>query len=132
MNDFERPILAEFGKALMEEVRDETISHLTRLVSGKLATKHHKDLYQQLEKQSLRPEHLEIVGLLLTEAVDSTIANLLRFLDARQIGVLFPANDGRVYDIQAIGDGLVGRPYGAGWIKQFSRFKALAGIERLN
>ena len=47
MDKADRPILDEFGRVLMEQVRDETVCDLERLVSGKMANKQLKELYRR-------------------------------------------------------------------------------------
>jgi hypothetical protein len=132
MNVSDRPILDEFGKALIEQVRDQTISEEQRLVSGKLASREHKELYRVLEGLNLEPEQFDIIGRLLTEAIERVMCNFLLFFEGYRIGILFRDEEGREHNIQAMSDGLYGELYSeAGWIAKFSRFKEGAAIEKL-
>jgi len=132
MNESDRPILDEFGKLLIDHVRDKTIDELKGLVSGKMESKQRKEMHRALESRELEPEQFDIIGRLRMNTVETTMANFLLFFDENNFGILYRDEEGREHDIQTMSDGVAGELYSeAGWIARFSRFKEGAAIEKL-
>jgi hypothetical protein len=133
MNASDRPILDEFGKLLIEHVRDHSIHDVQRLVSGKLVGREQRAMHRALEGAALRADQFEVVGRLLANAIETTMANFLNFLHENEFGVVYRDDRGREHDVQAMSDGLAGELYSeAGWIAKFSEFKEGAAIEKLS
>jgi hypothetical protein len=122
MDKSKRPILDEFGMALMTQVRDDAAAFLQRVISGRMADEGSKRQFKQF--QTLRPADREVLGQFLVLALDAGIARFLHFLDANEIEVLFRYRSGEKHNVQAISDGLAGELYTEdGWIAKFSAFK---------
>ena len=121
MDASKQPVLDEFGKLLMERVRDDACAYLGRLFSGKMADASSKKIYEEIKK--LGKDDRDIVARLLVKAVDAGIVRFLHFLDENEVEVLFGANDGKRYDIRAISDGLAGELHtDKGWVAKYSKF----------
>ena len=122
MDRSKQPILDEFGKLLMAQVRDQTLAYLQRVLSGQTANPLSKDLSLKFKK--LKPDDAEFVRHLLLDAVDGAISRFLYFLDDFQIEVRFRTSNGEQHDVRAISDGLHGEIWTEdGWIERYSKFK---------
>jgi hypothetical protein len=132
MRASDRPILDEFGKLLIDHVRDKTLRELQGLVSGDIVERESQKMYRALESLNLDPEQFAVVARLLTAAVEATMVNFLLFFDENNFGMIYRDEDGREYDIQTMSDGVAGELYSEdGWIAKFCEFKEGAPIERL-
>lgn len=122
MDRSKKPILDEFGKVLMSQVRDRACEDLQRIISGKAADKSGRELYERF--RSLSPEDAKFVQRFLVIALDLGMACFLHFLDDYQIEVLFRSDGKEKHDVRAISDGLHGEIWTEdGWIERFSAFK---------
>jgi hypothetical protein len=77
MRASDRPILDEFGKLLIDHVRDKTLRELQGLVSGDIVERESQKMYRALESLNLDPEQFAVVARLLTAAVEATMVNFL-------------------------------------------------------
>jgi hypothetical protein len=130
MNPSDQSVLDEFGKLLIEHVRDKTIQEQQGIISGKMAR--YEDIYGAIDGLKLEPQQFEVIGRLLMDAIERTVGNFLSFFDENNYGMIFRDEEGREHDIQAMSDGLVGELYTEdGWIARFSSFNEGASIEKL-
>lgn len=121
MDKSKRPILDEFGKTLMTHVRDDALSFLQRIISGKMADATSRELYSQF--QNLDAVEAELVGRLLVSAVDAGVVRFLHFIDEFELELMFRCRSGEIADVRAISDGLAGELHTKdGWIAKFSQF----------
>ena len=122
MDKSKRPLLDEFGEALMTHVRDDALSFLQRLISGKMADATSQELYSQIE--TLDPARADLVGRLLVSAVDAGIVRFLHFMDEFEMELVFQCRSGEKVNVCGISDGLAGELLTKdGWIVKFSRFR---------
>lgn len=122
MDKSKRPILDEFGMALVTQVRDDACGFLQRLISGKMADNTSKELFKRFS--NLTPEDAALVERLLLSAVDAGIVRFLHFLDENEIEILFRDKTGKKHDIRAISDGLAGEIHMEdGWFAKYSKFR---------
>jgi hypothetical protein len=105
----------------MEEVRDDSMNFLKRLVEGQMADSVSKKL--SVELQNLSPKQLVTIKKLLAQAVDAGIVRFLNLFDAYEIGIQLKDDSGKTHDVRKLSDGLVGELYSDnGWQAQFSKF----------
>jgi len=71
------PLLDEFGALLMDRVRDSACEQLQNILTGEMADEYSKELSKNLG--SLDRLQKMVIGQILTEAVDLTIAHFLGF-----------------------------------------------------
>lgn len=121
MNEPANEALEEFGKGLMENVRDEVIAFLERLTSGRMADVTSKAFY--LRFCTLDSQEAEIAKDLALQAADAAIAQFLYYLEAYDLDLLARDSSGEKHDIVATSDGLVGELYTEdGWVARFSQY----------
>lgn len=121
MDNSNRPILDEFGQLLMEKVRDDALSHIQRLITGKLADIASKELNEQFEQ--LDASQAKMMRYLLAKAVDAGIVRFLHFIDEYELDLNFKRSSGEVVNIRSLSDGLAGELHtDRGWIAKFSHF----------
>jgi hypothetical protein len=122
MDKSKRPLLDEFGEAVMTHVRDEALSFLQRVISGKMADANSKELYAHFQR--LDPAEAEFVGRLLVSAVDAGVVRFLHFIDEFELEILFRCRSGEIVNIREVSDGLATEFHTKdGWIAKFSRFQ---------
>lgn len=116
-------ILSEFGKILIEEVRDRTISETDAILSGHMKDVTSKDFYKKIESK-FDFEQKKLLRNLIFHAVDLTIHNFLFMTEQKDaIKLYFNSESGECIDLNKISDGLCGELYSEdGWIKKFSKF----------
>lgn len=115
--------LDEFGRRLVREVRDETISDWEMILSGKMKGERAERIrllisrYATAERGALMP--------IIPEIVDSVLHHLLRWLeedDELQVSCAF--GEEVIDNLAEESDGLPGELYSdAGWIARFSKFQ---------
>ena len=104
-----------FGKILISEVRDETISSLDMMISGKMQGVTAKAIREKLV--SFDKEQLEVLEWLLPKVVDLNLHNMLFMLEEHDNITVVVDNE----DIKSTSDGLAGELYTEdGWISKFS------------
>ena len=113
-------VLDYFGKILMSDVRDETITSLDMMLNGKM-----KGITAQQVREKITgfsDEQLEVLIWLIPKITDTCLHNLLVMLEQNnELKVLL--NDGNANtDIKQISDGLECELYTEdGWIRRFSK-----------
>lgn len=121
MNEPMSLVLDEFGQAVMTHVRDDAISFLERVLSGRMADATSKELHSQL--RDLSPAEAEAIRRLLVTAVDAGIVRFLHFVDECDLQLLFQSRSGDTVNIREISDGLAGEFHtDKGWIARFSKY----------
>lgn len=113
-------VLNYFGKILMAEVRDETITSWDMMLNGKM-----KGITAQQVREKIAgfsDEQLEVLTWLIPKITDTCLHNLLVMLEQNDEVKVF-LNDGKINtDIKEISDGLECELYTEdGWIKRFSK-----------
>lgn len=114
-----RTILDDFGKTLISEVRDRSISEIDMLLDGKM-----KGITAQIFKSKLKSfgkEQIEVIKWLIPQLVDINLNNTLEMIDSNNsIDVKITYNNSQ-YSIKELSDGLSGELYTSdGWIQKFS------------
>lgn len=112
----------EFGKKLIEQVRDQAIS--SREVLGNPYSKSPARLrLNQFDEKCV--DH--VLDVLVPELIDETLFYLLRSIDGGHIRLLYVADDGQKCDLEADGLGeLAGWLNGEdGWVERYSKFKLI-------
>jgi hypothetical protein len=118
----EQAALEEFGKAIITEVRDDACRFLERVVTGKMRDETSKRYYQ--EYQRLHTDCRVAIQHFCLAAVDACLARFLNYFETHEIPIAFRSMIGRVIDVRAVSDGLVGELYNeGGWIAKYSSFK---------
>jgi hypothetical protein len=112
-------ILDYFGKILMSDVRDETITSWDMIVNGKM-----KGITAQQVKEKLTcfsEEQKEVLNWLIPKITDTCLHNLLVMIEQSN-KVKVSVNDGQTnIEVKQISDGLECELYTEdGWIKRFS------------
>lgn len=121
MDESAKKALHQFGKGLMEHVRDEELAFLDRLTSGKMANPRSRELYARY--RTLNVEDAELVREMFADAVVGAIAHFLHYLDEYQFQLFTRDDVEKEHDIVAASDGLAGELYSKdGWIARFSRY----------
>lgn len=113
-------ILDYFGKILITEVRDETITNWNMMLSGKMRG---INAQQVRDKISIfNDEQLDVLKWLMPKIIDSSLHNLLLMIEQND-AIKVEVNDGQKdNDIKEISDGLEGELYTEdGWISRFSK-----------
>ena len=87
MEKSKRAVVDEFGKLMIQEVRDDSFEFPQRLVTGNMADQRSKEMFCELRK--LKAEDLKIVRKLIAQAVDTSIVRFLNFLDVHENEVQF-------------------------------------------
>jgi hypothetical protein len=114
--------LDKFGKLLMTQVRDESISDWKLIVDGQMKDEDSKRICARLSE--FTPHQRDVLLGLVPEIVDTVLHHLLWTLeqegDVVQIGVR--AKGGFVSSLNEVFDGLAGELYSEdGWIARFSK-----------
>lgn len=114
-----------YGKALMSEVRDETISQIDRTIDGKM-----RDESSQLIKEKLsqfNSDQLETLKWLVPQIVDLSLHNLLTMIEQSEVVKIMVIDGKNNVDINQVSDGLAGELYTEdGWIARFSQERYVA------
>jgi len=115
--------LDQFGRILMESVRDQAIDDWDMILDGRMKSARAQDVRQKLS--SLTPDQRETVRALVPQVVDDVIHHLLWTLEQRSgaVRVAVTAPDGAVeQNIAGASDGLAGEVHGdEGWLSRFSK-----------
>lgn len=113
--------LDEFGKGLMEHVRDQTLALYERLTAGNMTDQKSRELYEKVCK--LNSEDAALVRELIVDATDMAISYCLHYLDESEFQLFAREDITRDCDIVATSDGLAGELYNEeGWIARYSRY----------
>jgi hypothetical protein len=127
-NKVKNNALDDFGRILIENVRDTTIEQWEMIVSGKMKGERGKRIKQILEPK-FNEKQLDIVTDLVSQIVDSAVHNLLVTLEQEEIEVYLSNNEQVKTNIVLLSDGLAGELYTEdGWICKYSTKKHIAPI----
>jgi len=108
--------LDEFGKRLMEKVRDEVVSDWEMILSGAMKGERAERIRATLESN---PQAIQAA---LPDVVDSVLHRLLSWFEADQEFELCAKEAGELKPMTEESDGLAGELYGSrGWISRFSK-----------
>jgi len=109
-----------FGKILISEVRDRTITNWDMILNGKM-----KGITAQKVREELSgfsDDNLEVLRWLIPKITDTSLHNLLGMVEQNN-EIKIEIYDGEIKkDITQLSDGLEGELYtDDGWIKRFSK-----------
>ncbi|MFZ5968226.1 MAG: epimerase [Bacillota bacterium] len=109
-----------FGRLIMSEVRDETITSWDMIINGKM-----KGLTAQQVREKISgfsEEQIEVLKWLIPKVTDSCLYNLLTVIEQND-ELKVTISDGQTdTDIKQISDGLGGELFTEdGWITRFSK-----------
>ena len=116
-------VLNNFGRKLINDVRDEVININEHIISGKMRSKENMELYEKF--QVLPPEIQELFKEFIIEAVDKTIHHFLwMFEQNEEYDIInYTKNKSQYISMRDISDGLCGELYTKyGWIEKFSKY----------
>ena len=113
------PVLDEFGRRLIEEVRDETISDWAMIAAGRMKGERADRLRTIINSLSAGSNDL---GSLVPEVVDSVLHHLLRWTEEEHDFRIVGDVAGQVVDdLVEESDGFAGELHtDQGWIARFS------------
>ncbi|WP_454054441.1 hypothetical protein [Clostridium sp. Marseille-Q7071] len=113
-------ILDYFGKILITEVRDETITSWNMMLRGKMRGITAQQIREKISV--FNDEELEVLKWLIPKIIDSSLHNLLLMIEQND-AIKVEVDDGQKdNDIKEISDGLEGELYTEdGWISRFSK-----------
>jgi hypothetical protein len=115
-------ILNDFGKHLINNVRDETIECMEMIISGKMKSEEAQLLYKKTIE--LNNEIKNIINEIIINTIDRNIARLLDLFEQTGKYIIAYDNGDEKININEISDGLSGELYGKnGWIKKYSKYK---------
>jgi ferritin len=107
-----------FGEFLMKRVRDMSISHWEKIISGKLKSADGQMMHKKIVESF---SDIEILEEVVKKVVDTTLHNLLWGLEEDDIVDVIVERDDHKESIKVISDGLAGELYTEdGWIARFS------------
>lgn len=119
----EQDYLDEFGKILIENVRDWVLSNNTKLRAGEMKGKTSLKWYEKIK--NLDEEQKEIILGFAAKTVDSTLHYFLWLFEQHENLKLMIKNEktGEEINLAQISDGLCGELYTEeGWIERFSQY----------
>jgi hypothetical protein len=113
--------LDEFGKMLIESVRDYTLFAIEAIIIGELKGERNVKLSQKIAV--LSPKELDTLKEVVYRTVDLSLHNMLFMFEQSENWVI-SNKEVDVSDINEISDGLAGELYTEdGWINQYSEYK---------
>jgi hypothetical protein len=115
------PLVDEFGKKLIESVRDDALTS-SAVLRNRLS---HDPMRKRLNRYDRKCVD-DVLDLLIPDLIDTTLFHLLRSLDGGDIKLVYVSDDGRACDLEEEGlRELAGWLEGDdGWITRFSKFPA--------
>ena len=120
----ENNCLDNFGRLLMDKVRDESIERYKSIVDNKIKA---PDLIKLAKKiKSLSEDEQSILNELISEVVDNLLFNLLNTLEEEEkIKLFYYDNQAIAHDVVKLSDGLSGELFTEdGWICRYSKYKS--------
>jgi len=115
----QKSALTEFGRVVMERVRDQAIKDGEMLIDGQWKDPRCIALSKALG--NLTPEQRDVLLQLVTSCVDATLHHFLWMLDQEEwIDVAVRTEDETVASLREVSDGLVGDK--VTWIDKFSKY----------
>ena len=113
------PIIEEFAKILMREIRDEAIENCDMALDPEANGSVAKRWRHLLEHSS----PLEIAKTVIADSIDSAICKLLMAIDNGSLKLSFTASDGTIVDLNKEGqEEMAGEfMYSEGWRARYSK-----------
>lgn len=113
--------LDKFGRVLMTQVRDATISDWHKLVTGNMKGERAQQIRAMFT--SFSSEQRNVLLSLVPEVVDTVLHHLLWTLErVDDVRLAVKTTEGEVASIREQSDGLAGELYSTnGWIARYSR-----------
>lgn len=109
--------LDQFGKLLIERVREKAILDWTKILDGRMKGETAERLRPDLSR--LSPSELALVGRLVPQIVDTALHHLLWALEQDEsVEIVVKTPTGAVPSLREASDGLAGELYD--WISRFS------------
>lgn len=117
----EQEILEQFGQLLIQKVRDETITQMEMIISGKMKSKQAL-LIHDLIKDFTSLEAEKLIKIIV-ESIDRSLHQMLFVVENNEQFDIFFCEENRRISMSELSDGLSGELYGEkGWISKFSKF----------
>jgi hypothetical protein len=115
-NSMTKSQLDNFGRAYINDVRDDAIQHWSDIISGNIKAPELIALGNEINNNS--KESIQLLSRLIPRIIDSCISRNLRFFEQHpEFEIL--AGDSNLVDLS---DGLTGELFGRrGWISKFSK-----------
>jgi len=117
-------ILDDFGKILMNQVRDMSVQEYEAIADGSVRAPRLKELSQRL--MSLSDKELLLVNDVVMEVIDNVLFNLLNTLEEEEdekLNLLYYDKEEIPHNIVKLSDGLAGELFTEdGWIYKFSKY----------
>jgi len=114
-------VLSNFGKAFIENVRDNSLFVFEGIVSGHMKSAQGRRLHEEI--QGLSEKELEIIKQVAYKMVDLTLHNTLFFFEQDIDGYKISNPEKDVKDLAGMSDGLSGELYTEdGWIGEYSKY----------
>jgi hypothetical protein len=108
--------LDEFGKRLMEKVRDETVSDWEMILSGAMKGERAERIRALVESNP------QAIPAIVPDIVDSVLHRLLNWMETDQEFELCAKDSVGLKALSEESDGLAGELYGSrGWITKYSK-----------
>ena len=107
--------LDEFGKILINDVRDRTIRNIDSIISGKMKDSESQVIYKKIS--NFGEDEKLLINILIPKIIDFSIHNMLEmFEENEKIELIINGKN-----LAEISDGLAGELYTEdGWIQKFS------------
>ena len=113
-------ILDYFGKILMLNVRDRTISNFDRMIDGKMKGITAKCVSEKIS--SFNDNQLETLKWLIPKIVDLSLHNMLVMIEENNEINVEVFNGNNANSLKEVSDGLAGELYTEdGWILKYSK-----------
>lgn len=113
--------LDQFGKHLIQDVRDRAIEDLDKTLAGEMKGRSAARIMQIIESET---NCLDLIKRLVPYYVDLTIHKVLAALEEAPVSITYHLPSGESVNIKAATDGLSGELYSEdGWIARFSSFR---------
>jgi hypothetical protein len=115
-----RAWIEEFGRLLIQNVRDEAI----RCADRTLSDERYGPQAKRWAKEAQTPGAKEFAHAVIPDIVDETLSYLLSAIDNRLLPLSFTASDGTVVDMAEDGYGELSgwlSGAGSGWVDRFSK-----------
>lgn len=119
----EKQILDEFGKALMQRVRDSCYEEFEKILSGDIRSKSALTIQKKVSEFDIN--EINIIKIIVRDSIDSTIHRLLWLIEQDEFFDLikYAGDKKSFFSLREISDGLCGELYSdMGWIEMYSRY----------
>lgn len=117
-------ILDEFGKLLIQELRDTSIDEMNNIINGRSKAPVNIELFKKLENFS--SDQISILNEFVVKAIDKELHNTLFMIEnyAEKLSLVYRDENEAGISLTEISDGLSGELYTEdGWIERFSKYQ---------